>query len=208
MGRHSAPDDDSADAATTTTATLDLGPAVLDTRPGRHSHLADDAVATDDQRTQMIAPIDPDVEVDDTHVTDVLVPPEPSTDIVPLEEVPAKPKKVKREKPPKKVKPEKVAKAKAPAKPKKGRDGETDTQADLRVLRENSAVRARSIAGVLVAFLLYTVAMIVIGRTDVYLIWIWIPIVVSGVLVGLVLDLAHRPPKGEPPSEPADEPLG
>ena len=53
-------------------------------------------------------------------------------------------------------------------------------------------MRARCIAAVLVSFLLYTVVMIVIGRADVYLLWLWIPIVVSGFGIGFVLDLAHK----------------
>ena len=32
----------------------------------------------------------------------------------------------------------------------------------------------------------------VVGREDRYLFWVWIPIVVSGVLVGAILDVAHR----------------
>ncbi len=89
---------------------------------------------------------------------------------------------------------EPVGKAKKKRRTKK--DGsETNTQADLRVLRENSAVRARCIAAVLVSFLLYTVVMVVIGRADAYLLWLWIPIVVSGFLVGFVLDLAHKAAK-------------
>ena len=67
-----------------------------------------------------------------------------------------------------------------------------DPEADLRILRQNSAVRAQAVGAVIAAFLVYTVVMIVLGRTGDYLLWLWIPIVASGVLVGLVLDLAHR----------------
>jgi hypothetical protein len=244
MGRHSAPDDDTVDVGAATTTTLDLGPLDLDGPRGRHSGDDDAAPGVDEQQTQMIAVVDPDVAADDTQVTDVLVPPEPLIDeIVPLEEAPAKLSRADRRAqqkaqkkadkaaavpapvaapapappttapptpaPPPAPAPAKAEVAPSPAKTKKRKkDGETDTQADLRVLRENSAVRARSIAGVLVSFLLYTVVMIVIGQTAMYLLWIWIPIVVAGVLVGVVLDLAHRQPKDSAVSSPPDEPLG
>jgi hypothetical protein len=222
MGRHSAPDDDTVDVGAATTTTLDLGPLDLGAPRGRHSGGDDTAPSADEQQTQMIAVVDPDVEADDTQVTDVLVPPEPAPgEVAPLEEAPApapvKPSRADRRAQKKADKAAAVAApvavpaevAPSPAKTKKRKkDGETDTQADLRVLRENSAVRARSIAGVLVSFLLYTVVMIVIGQTAMYLVWIWIPIVVAGVLVGVVLDLAHRQPKDAMASPPPDEPLG
>ncbi len=69
---------------------------------------------------------------------------------------------------------------------------ESDTHADLRLLRKNSAVRAQCLAAVVVSFALYSVVLLVISKTDVYLLWIWIPIVLAGVLVGAVLDAAHK----------------
>jgi hypothetical protein len=69
---------------------------------------------------------------------------------------------------------------------------DTGTHADLRILRENPSVRARCAAAVVVPFLLYTAVLVIIARTDVYLLWIWIPTVSAGVLVGTFLDLAHR----------------
>jgi hypothetical protein len=246
MGRHSAPDDEPDDAAVVASVALDLGPAQPDLPRGRHARPGEPGgrpAAEDDHRTQMIAIVDPGVEVDDiqvdTHDTDVIVPP---PDFLPLGDAPAEPSKAERKAAKAAAKSAAgAAKAEAraaskteketkagpdpgataptapnapttPARPtgpkaKRKRDGETDTQADLRVLRENSAVRARSIAAVLVSFLLYTVVMIVIARTDVYLLWIWIPIVVAGVLVGVVLDLAHRSPKGSEPAPPL-EPMG
>lgn len=68
------------------------------------------------------------------------------------------------------------------------------TAADLALLRSRSDVRARVLAAIVVPFLLYTVVMFLIGRTDVYLIWIWIPLVTAGVLAGSFLDAAHRKP--------------
>ena len=66
------------------------------------------------------------------------------------------------------------------------------TNADLQLLRADSALRARVTAAVVVPFLLYTVALVVIGRSDVYLLWIWIPMVSAGVLAGALIDIAMR----------------
>jgi hypothetical protein len=66
------------------------------------------------------------------------------------------------------------------------------THADLRLLRESPALRARCAAAMVVPFILYTAAMFVIGTTAVYLVWVWIPTVVAGVTVGTFLDIAHR----------------
>jgi hypothetical protein len=63
---------------------------------------------------------------------------------------------------------------------------------DLHLLREDPALRARCAAALIVPFLLYTVALLVIGHTDAYLIWLWIPAVSAGVLAGSFIDLAVR----------------
>jgi hypothetical protein len=48
-------------------------------------------------------------------------------------------------------------------------------------------------AGALVLiFLVFTSVLILMGRTDVYLIWLWIPTVLSGIAIGGFLDRAHR----------------
>lgn len=44
----------------------------------------------------------------------------------------------------------------------------------------------------MLSFVVYTAVLLGLGRTDVYPIWVWIPIVTSGVLVGALLDRAHR----------------
>jgi hypothetical protein len=75
------------------------------------------------------------------------------------------------------------------------RASESGTATDLRMLRENPAVRARCIAAAVVPFLLYSVVMIVLGRAGAFLLWVWIPIVVAGVLVGAMLDLGQRHPR-------------
>jgi hypothetical protein len=66
------------------------------------------------------------------------------------------------------------------------------THADLRLLRENPALRARCAAAVVIPFVLYTVVMIVLGGTAAYLVWVWVPTVLAGVTVGTFLDVAHR----------------
>jgi hypothetical protein len=66
------------------------------------------------------------------------------------------------------------------------------THADLRLLRENPALRARCAAAVIVPFLLYTAALLVLGSTAIYLVWVWVPTVVAGVSVGTFLDVAHH----------------
>lgn len=66
------------------------------------------------------------------------------------------------------------------------------SRADLALLREQPALRARCLAAVLAPFALYTLVILVLGHGDVYLIWVWIPIIVVGVLVGALLDAAHK----------------
>lgn len=66
------------------------------------------------------------------------------------------------------------------------------THADLAMLRTDSALRARCAAAVVVPFLLYTIVLLVIGRTGFFLLGLAIPLVTSGVLVGAFLDLAAR----------------
>jgi hypothetical protein len=54
------------------------------------------------------------------------------------------------------------------------------------------ALRARCAAAVVVPFLLYTAVLVVIGRTGLFLLWVWIPLVTAGVVAGMFLDLAAR----------------
>ena len=70
--------------------------------------------------------------------------------------------------------------------------GESGTHGDLRLLRERPALRARCAAAAIVPFLLYTAVLAVIGRADIYLLWVWIPTVTAGIAVGGFLDAAHR----------------
>ncbi|MDT4956613.1 MAG: hypothetical protein QOG22_2955 [Pseudonocardiales bacterium] len=69
---------------------------------------------------------------------------------------------------------------------------ESGTHGDLRLLRERPALRARCAAAAIVPFLLYTAVLAVIGRADIYLLWVWIPTVTAGIAVGGFLDAAHR----------------
>jgi hypothetical protein len=59
---------------------------------------------------------------------------------------------------------------------------------------------------VVVPFLLYTLVLIVMGQGRLYLLWVWIPIVLAGILVGSFLDVAHRrATRAAQPSAPADQ---
>jgi hypothetical protein len=80
-----------------------------------------------------------------------------------------------------------VSAAKAAPKPRSG-----GTHADLQLLREQPALRARCAAAVVVPFLLYTVVLLVVGQLGSFLLWAWIPTVTAGVSVGSFLDAAHR----------------
>ena len=76
----------------------------------------------------------------------------------------------------------------APAATKRERAG----RADLRLLRANPSLRARCAAALVLPFVIYTIVLVVISRVDVYLLWIWIPAIVAGVLFGAQLDAAHK----------------
>jgi hypothetical protein len=83
--------------------------------------------------------------------------------------------------------------AEAAVEPKRKRPRERSTAADFALVRDHSDVRARVIAALLVPFAIYTAAMAAVGRLDrSYLLWIWIPLVTAGILIGLFLDLGHR----------------
>lgn len=79
------------------------------------------------------------------------------------------------------------------------------TRGDLHLLRHSRALRVRCAAAVIVPFVVYTALLIGLARTDVYLIWLWIPTVLAGVLVGAFLDAAHRRLRSAPPHQPAAE---
>jgi hypothetical protein len=70
--------------------------------------------------------------------------------------------------------------------------GNQSTAADVALLRQHSEVRARVVAAGVVPIILYTVALYATGALGVYFIWVWIPLVTSGVAAGRFLDSAHR----------------
>lgn len=77
------------------------------------------------------------------------------------------------------------------------------TRADVNLLRAAPGLRAQALAGVVVPYLLYTVIMVLLARTDVYLIWLWIPTVLAGALVGHMLDRAHAASAKSGQAEPS-----
>jgi hypothetical protein len=203
MGRHSAPDEPDLDSAETT----ELPAVLVDlTVPrGRHSQ-ADEQADEDDTATIDLATIDiaPGSPIAAPESAAPAAPPyaaapagaEPGEQ--PDQQAGKQAQKEARDRAKAQAKADKAAKkaeqaeqAEAKAQRKQAKS-ESNTRADLRMLRQNGAVRAQALAAVIVSFLLYTIVMVVIGRTDVYLEWLWIPIVLAGFLVGLVLDLGHR----------------
>lgn len=196
MGRHSAPDEPDLDSADTT----EIVPIVVDlTVPqGRHSQPDHDEMA-DEFATVEITP--PPAAGPKFAAPEAAAPPAPPYAAPPAEARPSaepgeKPDKTAAKQAEKQARDRaKADKAATKAEQKEQRQqtrSESNTRADLRMLRQNGAVRAQALAAVIVSFLLYTVVMVVIGHADVYLQWVWIPIVLSGFLVGLVLDLGHR----------------
>lgn len=76
---------------------------------------------------------------------------------------------------------------------------------DLRLLRGSRVLQWQCAGAVVLAFLIFTSVLVVLGRTDVYLVWVWIPTVVSGVAVGGLMDLAARSAaRSSARSKPAD----
>lgn len=184
MGRHSAPDDSDEEVAT---AGIALAPdpglaAVIEAR-GRHARGDESAPNTDFEHTQRIAavvdePNDSELTLNlGTLIAPTQVEPAPEPAALPGTEAASDNKAAR------------VQRKAARKTERKAR--ESDTKADLRMLRQQPAVRAQVIGAVLASFLVYTLVMIVLGTAS-YVLWLWIPIVASGVLVGLVLDLAHR----------------
>jgi hypothetical protein len=68
----------------------------------------------------------------------------------------------------------------------------TGTRGDLQLLRSDTRLLLWCAGSVVLLFLVYTSVLILIGRTDVYLIWLWVPTVLSGMAIGGLLDRAHR----------------
>jgi hypothetical protein len=66
------------------------------------------------------------------------------------------------------------------------------TAGDVRLIRQHSDVRHRCLAALLVPFVVYAAAMLALGRADVFLIWLFAPTIAAGLLVGVILDHAHK----------------
>jgi hypothetical protein len=66
------------------------------------------------------------------------------------------------------------------------------TAADLRLLRTDARLRAWAVAAVLGPFVAYFLLVLAIGRTDRFVLFVWAPIVLAGILLGAVLDIGHR----------------
>jgi hypothetical protein len=67
------------------------------------------------------------------------------------------------------------------------------TSADLALIRHHADVRNRVLGAALAPFVLYAIVLLVLGARGVqYLLWIWIPTVTAGVLIGFVLDAGHK----------------
>jgi cation transport ATPase len=172
MGRHSAPDQDEPDDDA---ATLTL---IRDSEPttGRHATLDPDELAT----VVLAAPAQPEVEAAQPEVEAAQPEVEAESTAEAEETTDAEP----------------AAEAETPKPDKRDRKAarsESNTRADLRMLRHNRALRLQCLLVVVIAFGAYTAVMLGVHDTsETYLRWIWIPIVLSGVLVGACLDLAHR----------------
>lgn len=166
MGRHSAPDDD----GDLLVAPVEEAAARPRPRP-RHAASDSELVATD--------VIDPELveravnaapgNVVDAEIVEDDVPAEAVADLEP-------------------PRPEPVANVAAPPAP----STERAAVGDLRLLRGNPSLRARCVAALVLPFILYTIALVVISRLDAYLFWIWIPAILAGVLFGAQLDMAAK----------------
>jgi hypothetical protein len=163
VGRHSAPEDDAAELLESLAPT-ESPVAVAAPARGRHARTDDDDQTSAVEDTAKIARVDPFVDTAET----ALPPTDGGQSVTePLAE-PA-------------------------GEPQRKRPRERSTAADLALFREHSDVRARVIAALLVPFAVYTAALAAMGKLDrTYLLWIWIPLVTAGILVGLFLDLGHR----------------
>jgi hypothetical protein len=66
------------------------------------------------------------------------------------------------------------------------------TRADFALLRAERALRVRACVAVLAPFAVYVLVLAVLGRLDVLVLWVWIPVIVAGVAFGAVLDAGYR----------------
>ncbi|HZC70551.1 MAG TPA: hypothetical protein VE442_07655 [Jatrophihabitans sp.] len=209
MGRHSAPDE----IESVTMTFTPVAPSAL--RAGRHARSEEDEAATDvferpvtRQAPPSAEPRRPEKGLADQETTRIPLfkEPLPEAEATPVARVtdaqPAAPA-ASREPPHQAKAPaakrrvdkpavEKPPVEKSPVEKAPVDRSHLSTAADLALLRKHSALRARVIAAVVVPFVLYTVVMYLVTWWDVYLIWVWIPLVTAGILAGSFLDAAHR----------------
>jgi hypothetical protein len=186
VGRHSAPDDDAGELPDEA-----VGAVLVDdpAGAGRHSRAGAESEAAPDDEASLIELLADSDAVDD------------GADVAEVEEVgPAE--AVGRGEPdaapPAEVAPPTEAVGAppvpepAPAPPGTDRTRHS-TRADFALLRAHGDVRARCLAAVVVPFVVYVVVLAVVGATGrTYLLWIFIPLVVAGVLFGAFLDAGHK----------------
>jgi hypothetical protein len=66
------------------------------------------------------------------------------------------------------------------------------THADLALLSADRGLRMWAGGAVVAPFAMYALLLAVLGRLDVLVLWVWIPVIVAGVAFGAVLDSGYR----------------
>ena len=85
-----------------------------------------------------------------------------------------------------------------PVRPAEGSNAPADrkrhsSSGDFALVAHHGDVRNRCVAGLIVPFVLYVAVMLAIGATGrQVLLWVFIPLVTAGVLVGVFLDAGHK----------------
>jgi len=194
MGRHSAPDDDEQPEGTVAVAApTDAAEQLAAERRGRHSRGADVettgpvpgvSVRRDEERAA-VQDERPTERLDLAAIEAALEQPETAE----TAELPESAETAETAKLPEPAEPAELA---APAEGKRPRAAQS-TAADLALIRRHGDVRNRVLGAALAPFVLYVVVLLVLSATAVqYLLWIWIPTVIAGVLIGFVLDAGHK----------------
>jgi len=194
MGRHSAPDDDEQPEGTVAVAApTDAAEQLAAERRGRHSRGADVettgpvpgvSVRRDEERAA-VQDERPTERLDLAAIEAALEQPETAE----TAELPESAETAETAKLPEPAEPAELA---TPAEGKRPRAAQS-TAADLALIRRHGDVRNRVLGAALAPFVLYVVVLLVLSATAVqYLLWIWIPTVIAGVLIGFVLDAGHK----------------
>jgi len=203
MGRHSAPDADD-EVGGAPAAVVDAPTDAAADRRGRHTRVEDEqhtgpvpgtpmrpaderAAAQDERPTEQLtladiaaaAGVEPELEPEpaaaplaETRAPAPAGPAEPAVPVL-TEATPAEP-----------------AASTSPPKPPRGAQS---TGADLALIRQHPELRNRVLGAALAPFVVYAAVLLLLSAKGVqYLLWIWIPMVTAGVLIGLVLDAGHK----------------